>query len=163
MFYNFSPLPPPVNPPLCLLTQSTFCFIWLPLCPSSMYADLLVKDFVCPATECLRGHPMPLYPIRLQIKVKDMLLHRAHSECLNYPFIFARTVNCLRLASEPWQNAQTSLLKKFQRSGQNVMLSLKVIHSGLLYKYIKHSGKLELYRPLLVQSDLNELLLRQLS
>lgn len=118
---------------------------------------------------------MPLYPIRLQIKVKDMLLHRAHSECLNYPFIFARTVNCLRQASEPWQNAQTSLLKKFQRSGQNVMLSLKVIamddahivklfsYSGLLYKYIKHSGKLEHYRPLLVQSDLNELLLRQLS
>lgn len=55
------------------------------------------------------------------------------------------------------------------------MLSLKVIamddahivklfsYSGLLYKYIKHSGKLEHYRPLLVQSDLNELLLRQLS
>lgn len=55
---------------LCVLTHSTFCFIFLlvsmlNVCRSSG------EDFVCPATECLRGHPMPLYPVCLQIKVKD--------------------------------------------------------------------------------------------
>lgn len=55
------------------------------------------EDFVCPATESLRGHPMPLYPVCLQIKVKDMQLHKAHSVSDNCPFTFARTVKKIRL------------------------------------------------------------------
>lgn len=145
-----------------------------------MYADLLVKDFVCPATAVLEGTSNALVSHPLANQGKGYAVAQSTpSMSLSHPFIFPRTLslNCLRL-----QVHSKALLYKVSGASQVVKCTsfsramdkiccLKVIcycnrwcTHGQLVKLFPNSlrpsnavnsGKLELYLPLLVQRDLN--------